>query len=387
MKNKCMVIILFLLLIILVVTGSFISVNIWSAKSEKLVIPEILVINDSMTLIEIGEINSIDNKVLKSVFNLKGNEDLNKYFLEFGISKTDAILKINQAIAISSENESKNWGKIKLKFILWFITLIIAFILLKSGKIKSNLRNLMYLSIVIIFGVILGADPGPMGTLKDTIVLFGQYKVFFPPRVIALVIMLLGIVIANKFICSWGCQVGTLQDLIFRLNRNKNQLPIIKQYRISFLVSNTVRIIFFIVFTLIAVFWVFDIIEPIDPFKIFKPDVLGIMGILFVSAILILSLFVYRPWCHIFCPFGLAGWIVEKISIFRIKVDYDKCIACGKCEKACPSSVMGAILRRDKVIPDCFSCGSCIESCPTGAISFSVGKRDYPPKGKFDKLN
>ncbi len=387
MKDRCIVIISFLLLIMLVVAGSFISVNIWSEKSEKLIMPKTIIINDSMTLGEIGEINSIDNKALKSIFNLKSKEDLNKYFLEFGISKTEAILKINQTIAISSENESKNWGKIKLKFILWFITLIIAFILLKSGKIKSNLRNIMYLSIVIIFGVILGADPGPMGTLKDAIVLFGKYRVLFPPRMLALSIMLFTIIIANKFICSWGCQVGTLQDLIFRLNRNKKQLPIIKQYRISFLVSNSIRILFFIIFTLIAVFWAFDIIEAIDPFKIFKPDVLGTMGIVFISAILILSIFVYRPWCHLFCPFGLVGWILEKISIFRIKVDYDKCIACGKCEKICPSSVMGAILKRDKVIPDCFSCGSCIESCPTGAISFSVGKRSYPPDGKFDKLN
>jgi polyferredoxin len=48
---------------------------------------------------------------------------------------------------------------------------------------------------------------------------------------------------------------------------------------------------------------------------------------LFISLALVVSLFIYRPWCYFFCPFGLDGWMAEKISLFKIKVDYDKCIA------------------------------------------------------------
>jgi NAD-dependent dihydropyrimidine dehydrogenase PreA subunit len=97
------------------------------------------------------------------------------------------------------------------------------------------------------------------------------------------------------------------------------------------------------------------------------------------------SLFVYRPWCHFFCPFGLVGWIVEKKSLFKIKVNYDTCTACGTCTKACPSTVMDAILKQDRVTPDCFACATCIESCPTDSIHFAAGKRSKPPAGKFDK--
>jgi ferredoxin len=100
---------------------------------------------------------------------------------------------------------------------------------------------------------------------------------------------------------------------------------------------------------------------------------------------MVLSLFIYRPWCHFFCPFGLIGWLAEKISIFNIKVDYNKCISCEACSKACPSTVMDAILKQDRIIPDCFSCGTCIESCPADAITFACGKRQKPPKEKFDK--
>ena len=83
--------------------------------------------------------------------------------------------------------------------------------------------------------------------------------------------------------------------------------------------------------------------------------------------------------------FGLAGWLAEKISVYHVTVAYDKCAACGACERACPSTVMGAILKRDRAIPDCFSCGDCLAACPHGAVSFSAERRQVPPPGKFAK--
>jgi len=192
------------------------------------------------------------------------------------------------------------------------------------------------------------------------------------------------VLVANKFICSWGCQAGVLQDLVFRLNRNnKDTKGIIRQYKPSFLVTNSFRILFFGTFTLVAFMWSLDIIEFIDPFKIYKPAALGAAGISFVLLLLAASLLIYRPWCHLFCPFGLVGWLVEKISIFKIKVNYDTCISCEACAKACPSTVMNAILKRENVIPDCFACANCIDVCPTDSVCVASGKRELPPKGKF----
>ena len=159
-----------------------------------------------------------------------------------------------------------------------------------------------------------------------------------------------------------------------------------RQVKFPFLLTNTVRIAFLMIFTLVAFIWGTDIIDPIDPFKIYKPAYLGIIGAGFVGLLLILSLFIYRPWCHLFCPFGLAGWLVEKISRVRISVDYDTCIACEKCANTCPSTVMGAILKRNKkTIPDCFACYTCVQVCPTDSIRFSTRKRTFPPPAHFDK--
>jgi polyferredoxin len=203
---------------------------------------------------------------------------------------------------------------------------------------------------------------------------------------IAFTVFMIMVIAANKFICSWGCQFGTLQDFVFRLNRNRRDTgALTSQYKIPFIVSNTVRVLFLLLFTAAAFIWSIDLFHNIDPFKIFKPSVLSPIGIAFIASILILSLFIYRPWCHFFCPFGLAGWVGEKISLFKIKVDYNTCIECNACSKACPSYVMDAILKRDKIIPDCYSCSTCINVCPTGSISFTPGKRPVPPAGKFEK--
>jgi polyferredoxin len=139
------------------------------------------------------------------------------------------------------------------------------------------------------------------------------------------------------------------------------------------------------IFTIIAFTWALDIIEIVDPFKFYNPSVPGFWGIFFIVFLFALSLFIYRPWCHLFCPFGLIGWFAEKISVFKIAVNYDTCIACKTCAKACPSNVMDSILRRENVIPDCFSCATCINVCPTDSIEFKSGKRNRPPVDKFKK--
>jgi polyferredoxin len=225
-----------------------------------------------------------------------------------------------------------------------------------------------------------------MGTIKDAIVLLAKSGAIFPPRAIALTLFLIFVFVANKFICTWGCQFGTLQDFIFRLNRDsKDRQGRIRQFKPPFILTNTIRVVFLAAFTLVAFLWKVDFVELIDPFKIFNPSKMILAGGIFVGVLSIASLFIYRPWCHFFCPFGLAGWIVEKVSLVKIKVNYETCIACEACAKACPSTVMNVILKRERLIPDCFSCATCIETCPTSSISFESGKRNKPPAGKFQK--
>jgi NAD-dependent dihydropyrimidine dehydrogenase PreA subunit len=384
MNAKARVILLLGLLLITVIGTSHVSTKIWGGKPEQLPDDIELIFSLEMSIKDFGSKNNIPGPVLKKVFQLKQKQDLDKKIAETGIAAADIEREIKKAVALQEEHQSKNWVKIPLKFGLWFAFLGLCFYLIRKGKITPKTRKVLYLAAVLIFGVILGADPGAMGTVKDAIALYGAKGVIFKPRMIAMIVFFLLVLLANKFICGWGCQIGTLQDLIFRLNRNrKDSKGILPQFKLPFLLTNSIRIAFFAAFTVVAFTWATDIIDPVDPFKIFKPAMIKPLGWFFVIGILILSLFVYRPWCQLFCPFGLVGWLIEKISVFKVKVNYDTCVACEACAKACPSTAMEAILKREKTIPDCFSCGSCIDVCPTQSIRFQAGKSQKPPEGKF----
>ena len=377
---------IFLSLITLVVILSMISGSLWGGKPETLPEHTEWIISEEMTLKDFGQANGLPNPALKKIFDLQTKSDLQKKLFEYGtVSQIKSL--VTKKLALAAEHETKNWKKILIKFFLWFAFLITLFIFFRGRKVSPVFRKMVLFISVLIFGVIMGSDPSPMGTVKDAIHLYGSAGAIFPPRMIALSVFLLIVFVANKYICAWGCQVGVLQDLIFRLNQTVKTKGILgKQVKVSFVISNSIRLIFLGVFTFVAFVWGVDIIGPFDPFKIYKPAYLGLVGVLFVGILLIMSLFIYRPWCHFVCPFGLAGWLVEKVSRVRISVDYDTCIACQKCASACPSTVMGAILRRDrKTIPDCFACYTCREVCPTKSISFSSRKRTLPPQGHFNK--
>jgi polyferredoxin len=339
-----------------------------------------------MTITQFGQANELPNTVLKEIFDLKAKSDLEKKINEYGTSDQIASM-VKKKLALASEHASKNWIKIPIKFGLWILFLATIFILLKNRKVTLGLRNWVLFVAILIFGVAMGSDPSPMGTVKDAIHLYGTTRGIFLPRMIALSIFLAIVFLVNKYICAWGCQVGTLQDLIFRINQTDKRKAVIgRQIKLPFVLTNSLRFTFFCVFTLVAFSWGIDIIEPVDPFKIYKPTYLGLIGGIFVGALLLASLFIYRPWCHLFCPFGLVGWLFEKISFVKISVNYETCIACQKCATACPSTVMGAILRRNKkTIPDCFACYTCREVCPTDSISFSTRKRTLPPADHYDK--
>jgi len=218
-KSKIGIVVSFVILMALVFGLSSVSMKLWGAKPEKAPVRQELVFEEGMTVSEFGKANQLPNPVLKEVFGLASKEDLQRKVTDFKYSREQIVTRAKKISAIEGEESSKNWAKIFAKFALWFVFLGIVFFLVRRRKVTFRNRRWVLLSGVVLFGIILGSDPSPMGTVKDAIGLFAKSGVIFPPRMIALTVFLILVFVANKFICTWGCQFGTLQDFIFRFEQ------------------------------------------------------------------------------------------------------------------------------------------------------------------------
>jgi ferredoxin len=238
---------------------------------------------------------------------------------------------------------------------------------------------------VIVCGFVLGKSPNPMeGTVKVFKSMVGLYPSIIS-KLLSLVFFVGLAVVANKIICGWACPFGALQELFY-------SLPIlrkIKRFKASFWLTNTVRGgLFFVV--LLFLFGIvggrkgFVIYHYLNPFNLFNLDFDHWLILVTVVVSLTLSFFIYRPFCHLICPFGFVSWIAERFSLTRVNIDHDKCTDCGLCDRACPTQAAGGRVLDKLFAADCFSCARCLNVCPQDAIRygsvFSKTSREIPQK-------
>ncbi|MCP4651894.1 MAG: 4Fe-4S dicluster domain-containing protein [Candidatus Omnitrophica bacterium] len=279
--------------------------------------------------------------------------------------------------ALEHIKEESNPLRDVLKYILWSIWLSFILIVVLQQKRIKKIRIITLLFSVFLFGVILGATPNPMESIVKLFKLFNGME--GDPKVLAMSFLLFTLfsLIGSKFICSWGCQLGALQESIFNI-------PIFKKkyaFKMPFFISLSVRLVLFTAF-IFLLFGIgyrvvhgiknFVIYHHVNYFKIFNLHDLATIALYTLPILFVVSLFIYRPFCQFICPFGLYSWLLENIAFKKIKIIEDKCIKCTKCVEACPTQAMKEIYekKRKHFLPDCWSCGACMEACPTDAIEY-----------------
>lgn len=226
---------------------------------------------------------------------------------------------------------------------------------------------------VLVAGFYFGKSPNPM---ESIVKVFKSMVGLYPDpaaKVIAFVFFIALAIIGNKLVCGWACPFGSLQELIYSIP----VLRRIKRRKLSFALTNTIRITLFVLAVLVLSGFIggqkgFVIYHYINPFNLFDLNVEGISIAITIIIALIGSLFVYRPFCRIVCPFGLVSWIVERFSITRVRIDKDKCTQCGACIKACPLDAAKGRVNGKKLPDDCFSCARCLNVCPVDAIRYEA---------------
>ncbi len=196
-------------------------------------------------------------------------------------------------------------------------------------------------------------------------------------------------VIFGRLICGWMCPFGLVQDLLHKIPFMKKikNLPGHKYLK-------NLRYVILVVFPILLVSLVTDKTGTGSPWfcEWLCPSGMLLGGIplitvnaglreaiggrfvwklLILVAIILASIKSYRPFCKYLCPLGAIYGFFNPISSYRLVVDTDKCVSCGKCQKACGMDIK---TYENPNSMDCIRCGSCISACPEGAISSTWGK-------------
>ena len=248
----------------------------------------------------------------------------------------------------------------KFLLVLGFTATALAIIVTR----RFRLRRWLLVASVLVLGFVIGGMLCPISAVQNVILKAstGYLLLFLVPTVAAL--------FAGRLFCGYVCPFGALQELL-HVKRLRRTIP---ERWMRFLRFLPYVILVYLVARVIAtgvLTW-----SGTTPFKAFftlggTALTLGISA-LFAAA----SIFLFRPFCRLFCPLGAWLSLVARLGPFRVRVGAN-CVACGKCNDACGiCAVEGGTVRA----ADCLLCGECIRTCPVGALSWS-GKRSACKEG------
>mgnify|MGYP000476575954 CR=1 FL=1 len=76
--------------------------------------------------------------------------------------------------------------------------------------------------------------------------------------------------------------------------------------------------------------------------------------------LIILALWVYRPFCKYLCPLGAIYSFFNPVALYRYQIDESACTKCGKCKKACKMDIK--VWEKPNSL-ECIRCGDCVKAC------------------------
>ena len=199
--------------------------------------------------------------------------------------------------------------------------------------------------------------------------------------------------------CSWACFYGGWEDGFSRLAKKRRLNFISKNKEIrNFQFAFLIFIVLVSLGEMAAVYcnWFcpFKTVTEYFPMTTIPGLIAGIMFIgLFLGLVVILPILSRRRvQCSTLCPFGAFASLTDKISVFRIRIDSEKCKGCMKCVNTCPFGAIDIKTIQDKKgAPEltCAKCGECIGVCEQKAISYAFRFQskctENAPKTKFGK--
>ena len=230
----------------------------------------------------------------------------------------------------------------------------------------------------------------PIGSLQSVLAAKKPRFAFYVLGFLALVGVLVG-----RFVCGWLCLFGLIQELLYKIPTPKLTVPPRIDKPLRYL-----KYVFLLVFVLLlpvilrdefglSVPYFCKWICPVGTLEGGVPLVLLDRGIraaahgLFawklaiLLGVLLLSVFIHRPFCRYVCPLGAFYGLFQKIGFLRMELDTTACVRCGACARVCKMQVDPS---RTPNSAECIRCGDCVHACPNRALKFTAAGRKPAPE-------
>ena len=241
-------------------------------------------------------------------------------------------------------------------------------------------------------------------------------KIQFLPAVLALnvaviVLLVLLTLLLGRVYCSVICPLGVFQDIVARIGKRGKKLPYSFSPAKSWLRYGVLGLfIIAFVFGVSAIVALLDpygaygrmannlflpvwqwgnnllalIAERVDSYAFYTTDVwmkglpTFIIATVTLVVVAILAWRNGRTYCNTICPVGSFLGLLSQFSLFRIRIDGQKCNKCGICERNCKAACIDS--KAFKIDNSrCVACMNCIGKCNRDAVSYTFG---YSKTGK-----
>jgi polyferredoxin len=224
---------------------------------------------------------------------------------------------------------------------------------------RRSRRWLVVLTIgcLVYFGFYRDGCVCPIGAIQNVAVSFVDPDYVVSYSVIAFFTLpLMLAVFFGRVFCGGVCPLGAIQELVL--------LAPVQVPRLLDKLLGSLKYVYLSLALLVALrpALVRDfIICRFDPFVGFfrgdGPAHMMIIG----GGMLVLAMFVGRPFCRYLCPYGVLLSLVSHLSWRGVTITPDKELDCGLCNEACP---YGAIEKMRAVRSSCLFCARCYDACP-----------------------
>jgi ferredoxin len=218
---------------------------------------------------------------------------------------------------------------------------------------RRSRKGLMALSIfsLLYFGFWRKGCVCAIGSLQNVSLALCDHSYAVPVGVVAFFVLPLVLALfAGRSFCAGVCPHGALQDLV-----------LLKPIKVPPWLEQALSVLPYIYLgagVLFAATGSAFIICQYDPFvPIFRMSGRSLM-VLSGVALLLLGVFVGRPYCRFLCPYGALLKLGSMVAKWRVRVTPNYCTQCRLCEASCPFGAM-----REP------------ESSPTGAQALAKDRR------------